>query len=109
MCPSALIMRNILASSRLSPRCCNGGHVIVAQKLGTAAADEQVPSADDSRCAVRDLHRDLIRRPCRPALKGGTVIAITPDGPGPYAEAYGMTNPPRHKTTRGDAGMVGAC
>ncbi|MEP0942921.1 MAG: AMP-binding protein [Rhizobiaceae bacterium] len=86
--PVALIMRNDLQQLEIMRAAALAGTVIVALNWH-AAADEVLAICEDANARFVIIHRDLIE-PLRPALKGLTVVAVTP-GPA-LCEAYGIDN-----------------
>ncbi|MEM7302590.1 MAG: AMP-binding protein [Pseudomonadota bacterium] len=84
--PVAVIMRNDLQQLEVMRAAAQAGTVIVALNWH-AAADEVAAICDDSGAHFVIIHRDLIEA-LRPAMKGRTVIAVTP-GPA-LCVAYGI-------------------
>ena len=85
--PVAVIMRNDLTQFEIMRAAAQAGTVIVALNWH-AAAEEAAAICDDSGAQIVIVHRDLIDN-LRPALKGRTVIGVTP-APA-LCTAYGIT------------------
>jgi long-chain acyl-CoA synthetase len=84
--PVAIIMRNDLAQLEIMRAAALAGTVLVALNWH-GAADEVTAICEDSKARFVIIHRDLIE-PLRPALKGRTVIAVTPGAA--LCAAYGI-------------------
>ncbi len=84
--PVAVIMRNDLSQLEVMRAAALAGTVIVALNWH-GATDEVMAICNDSGARIVIVHRDLIKS-LKPALKGRTVIGVTP-GPA-LCDAYGI-------------------